>query len=368
MKVCLAGCGVAMPLHMLGLDAIKEAQVVAVCDRDIGKARAAAVRYRVQGVYADVDEMLEKERPDVVHVMTPPPTHRDIGLRALEAGCHLLMEKPTAASVGQCDELIQASAKADRMLCLMHNHLFDPNVHPFRDLAVVEAKTGPLEFVRVAYCLDSDKMKEEGHDDPEHWVHKLPLGIFSEYSPHQLYLALNWLVDVSEADLKMIERDGPFRAKQHVFHASLVGSNALGSITMVDQTDHGFFVIDLLGRRGVLHINMMDLTAVLAREPHVERRLNKILRSCSVGARTISANVANVVRIAVGRLKPRPGHRRLIAAFYNALATGGPPPVSGKEGREVIRVHELLCQSASRHVQPSQHGPQACMRPSVGVP
>ena len=349
MRVCLVGCGVAMRLHMLGIERIDQAEVVAVCDRDIDVAKAAAETYGVQEVYAEVGEMLAKERPDVVHVMTPPRTHRDIGLRALAAGCHVLMEKPMASSVGECNELIRASEKADRMLCVMHNHLFDPNVFPFRDIAAVEAKTGPLEFVRVAYCLDADKIKEERHDDPEHWVHKLPLGVFSEYSPHQLYLALNWLRDVSDAGLQVIEREGPFQAKQHVYHASLAGSNALGSITMVDQTDHGFFVIDLLGRRGVLHINMMDLTAVLEKEPRIERRLNKMLRSCSLGARTIGANVANAARIAVGRLKPRPGHRRLIAAFYEALATGGPSPVSGREGREVIRVHQLLCHGATKH-------------------
>jgi len=343
MKVCLAGCGVALPLHMLGIKGVEEAQVAALCDRDFDRAKAAAAGHGIQEVYADVDEMLEKERPDVVHVTTPPRSHREIGLRALEAGCHVLMEKPMAGSVDECDELIRASEKADRMLCVMHNHLFDPNVFPWRDPDVVEAKIGPLEFVRVVYCLDADKIREEGHDDPDHWVHNLPLGVFSEYSPHQLYLALNWLREVSEAGIEVIERKGRLRARQHVYHASLVGTNALGSITMVDQTDHGFFVVDLLGQRGVLHINMMDLTAVAESEPRIERRLNKMLRSCSLGARTIGANVANAARIAVGRLRPRPGHRRLIAAFYEALATGGPPPVSGAEGREVIRVHALLC-------------------------
>ena len=86
MRVCLAGCGVAMPLQMLGIEGIEEAQVAAVCDRDIDKAKAAAVGHGIQEIYADLDEMLEKERPDAVHVMTPPRTHRDIGLRALEAG------------------------------------------------------------------------------------------------------------------------------------------------------------------------------------------------------------------------------------------------------------------------------------------
>ena len=72
MKVGLVGCGVALPHHMLGLRAVKDGQVVALCDLNRQKAAAASERYSVPGVYNDYGEMLRREQLEVVHVMTPP--------------------------------------------------------------------------------------------------------------------------------------------------------------------------------------------------------------------------------------------------------------------------------------------------------
>ena len=347
MNVALVGCGVALPHHMLGLERVKSARVIAACDTIESAARAAADRCGIQKTYRDFGEMIEKERPDVVHVMTPPATHRDIAVRALGAGCHVLLEKPMALNVAECDQIIRARDESGRMLCMMHNHLFDPNVVPWRDVGAVERVTGPLRLVQVTYCLDSEKIRHEGQHDPAHWVHALPLDVFSEYCPHLLYLALNWIGEVREASLVRLERPGPLPTAQNAFHVGLVGSSAVGSVTMLDQTDYGHFMIDLHGLRGVLHLNMMDLTAVAEVEPNFERRLNKMMKASLTGTRMVGANIANAVRIVLGLLRPRPGHRALIAAFYDALANGTPAPVSGEDGREVIRVHEILCGAAA---------------------
>jgi len=344
-KAALAGCGVALPLHAVGLSQVARAEIVAACDLDRGKAESAAARYSIPRVYTDFDEMLAKERPDVVHVMTPPATHCDLTVKALEAGCHVLVEKPMALTVAACDAMIEASGRCERTLCVMHNHLFDPNVRRFLDRSAVENAVGPLRSVQITYCLDAEKMCAEGHDDPAHWVHQMPLGTLSEQVPHLLYLALNWTGKVSAASVEILEQSGPLPPPHRVYHVRLVGDGALGALVMIDQTEIGEFRIDLHGLRGIVRMNMMDLTAIVEKEPKIERRLNKMVSSCWLGARMIGANAVNALRIAVGRLRPRPGHRRLVRAFYEALASGGEPPVSGEAGREVVRVLELLSAS-----------------------
>jgi predicted dehydrogenase len=63
--------------------------------------RLGNVRIIGAGAYGDLDAMLEERRPDVVHILTPPQSHCELGLAAMRAGCHVLVEKPLAITSGK---------------------------------------------------------------------------------------------------------------------------------------------------------------------------------------------------------------------------------------------------------------------------
>src|SRR5207249_5244046 len=102
-------------------------RVVAGCDPD-SSARAHAAKEWGIPVFESAREMIEKTKPDVVAVCTPPWLHLEHVSLALELGCHVFCEKPLADSLADADAMIQASEKADRTVAI-NNQFPYMNIH-----------------------------------------------------------------------------------------------------------------------------------------------------------------------------------------------------------------------------------------------
>src|SRR5881392_1887384 len=90
-------------------------RVVAVCQRDVAGAKAVADRYGVPHVFARWEEMLERAKPEIVVVATPPHLHRAIAVRAFAAGAHVLCEKPLAMTRADAEAMVDAARRARRV-------------------------------------------------------------------------------------------------------------------------------------------------------------------------------------------------------------------------------------------------------------
>ncbi|MBI2914091.1 MAG: Gfo/Idh/MocA family oxidoreductase [Chloroflexi bacterium] len=116
LKIVIIGAGFAARIvHLPGYKGNDE-PVAAICDLIPERAQSLADQYGIPRVYADWREMIEKERPDVASVCVANALHRDITIAALEAGAHVLCEKPLATSVAEAHEMFDAARKAGRVL------------------------------------------------------------------------------------------------------------------------------------------------------------------------------------------------------------------------------------------------------------
>ena len=105
------------------------------CDLSAEENRARyAPQYPQARFTADFDDLLNDPSLDAVAVATSVPTHHPLGLRALEAGKHVFVEKPLAASVADARELVDAAEAADRRLMVGHLLLFHPALAKVREL------------------------------------------------------------------------------------------------------------------------------------------------------------------------------------------------------------------------------------------
>jgi predicted dehydrogenase len=110
-RVAIIGTGQSIGNHLEALRALQDrAELVAMVDLDGARVRNLAQQHEVPAAYTDADEMLRSEKPDLVHIVTPPATHLPLTLAALQAGAWVLCEKPLCASLAEFDAISAAEA------------------------------------------------------------------------------------------------------------------------------------------------------------------------------------------------------------------------------------------------------------------
>lgn len=122
MRVGLCGLGEIGLHHLAAIRSSPDAELAAVCDLDQQLARRSAGKD--VAVHASVAAMLAVESLDAVDVCLPHFLHREVALQALEAGCHVILEKPMAIDPSACDEIAAAAADRGLRVGVSHNQLF----------------------------------------------------------------------------------------------------------------------------------------------------------------------------------------------------------------------------------------------------
>ena len=122
----IIGCGGIGPTHAGAINQIEGARLEAVADTVAERAEKMAAKYGAERVYADHRALLDDPELDAVCVCTPSGTHADIAIDALEAGRHVVVEKPMDVSVEACDRLIAAEDASGKVLTVISQHRFDP--------------------------------------------------------------------------------------------------------------------------------------------------------------------------------------------------------------------------------------------------
>jgi UDP-N-acetyl-2-amino-2-deoxyglucuronate dehydrogenase len=129
----VVGAGVIGAFHAAAIAMVPDARLVAVTDVDPGRAAAFAGRHGCVAA-PDLDALVGRDDVDVVTVCVPSGLHADVGVRAAEAGRHLVIEKPIDVSLDAADRLIAAAAAAGVTVTVISQHRFDPGLIELRRL------------------------------------------------------------------------------------------------------------------------------------------------------------------------------------------------------------------------------------------
>lgn len=128
-RVGIVGCGgIAKQKHFPALARIGDVDMVTFCDIIPERAKEAAAAYGATDAtwYTDYREMLKKEQPDIVHVLTPNRSHCEITVAALEAGCHVMCEKPMAVTSADAQAMLEAANRTGKKLTIGYQNRFKP--------------------------------------------------------------------------------------------------------------------------------------------------------------------------------------------------------------------------------------------------
>ncbi|MBM3980700.1 MAG: Gfo/Idh/MocA family oxidoreductase [Planctomycetes bacterium] len=189
-RVALVGCGKVAGIHAAALASLPEAELVAVCDISADRAQAFAAKHGGRA-FTDLGALLRDSRPDAVIIGTPHPLHAAATIQAAEAGVHVLVEKPLAASLADCDAMIAAARKGGVTLGVISQRRFYEPVQRMKR-AIDAGKIGkPALGVFIQYSW-----RDAAYYTSDPWRGKWDTeggGVLVNQSPHQLDILL-WLM------------------------------------------------------------------------------------------------------------------------------------------------------------------------------
>jgi nucleoside-diphosphate-sugar epimerase/predicted dehydrogenase len=338
-------------VHISALQEIQGLEIVAVCDRDQWRAREIADLAGSAKAYSDLANLLQEEHPDAVHVLTPPETHAELAIQAMEAGCHVLVEKPMALSLQKADSMIAAARQNQVTLCTNHNYLFNPSIMKARQL-VERGAIGQVVYVNSYYGLSGEGNADAGSASRSHWSWRLPGGAFTDFLPHLIYLQLAFLKKVnSVAGVTVVQEDKEAEPATELT-ALLQGSSASGTMAISMRTKPYAKFVDIYGTKGIIHADLVREVCTIHRHMALPRMLSKLIYNLEDSVQLASGTAINMANVALGRLKNYPGLHRLVCEFYASLQNDREPPVPAEEGRKMVEVLEMVW--AKSQAQPSR--------------
>jgi predicted dehydrogenase len=340
LRVGLVGCGRIARVHRVYLQELPSVELIGVCDTDAA-ARAAFARETNLPEFATVAELIERGKPDVAHILTPPHTHAPLATELLKSGVNVVVEKPLALDTAAADQVIATARRAGRWVTVDHNRWFDPVVQDAAR-AVEYARLGRLVGVEV---FQGAEPGEERPGEQAHWSTRLPGGLLANLASHPLYLMRRFAGPAR--DVRVLARRMPNGQLEEV-RLIADGERALGAVTMSMRAQPFMNRLTLLGTAASLEINLNNMTLIERRPRRLPKLIGKVWPNLSEAAQLSSSTVRNAIAFATGKQRFYPGIGRHLAALYASVSQGGEPPVSAAEGRDVVAWYdEILSQSAA---------------------
>lgn len=176
-KLAVVGYGYWGPNIVRNVMERPELELWGLCEMNPERVEKFSARYPGVRTSADFDEVLADPAVDAVSIATPPATHYPLVKRALEAGKHVLVEKPLATNTVEAEELQALALSKGLILMPGHTFLYSPAVNKVRELIV----SGELGEV---YFITSSRMNLGIYQ---------PDGVVNDLAPHDLSILLYWL-------------------------------------------------------------------------------------------------------------------------------------------------------------------------------
>jgi len=340
LRAAIVGCGlIAQEKHIPAFSKCgKKVKIAALCDVDEALLKNVSRRFNVRKTYTKFDEMLDSEQLDLIDICTPPQTHAEMAVKALNKNIHVLVEKPMALSPSECDAMIEASTKNGRKLCIIHNQIAKKGFQKVKSL-IAGGKIGDFVGMNIFFSTPVDFMTSQ----KDHWVHKLPAGALDETGPHAVYLSLAFLKNVNKAQVVARKQLAEYPwSKFEDYRINLIGENGISSIALIYSSNQQFSEVVILGTEGVIKYDCLSSDAVLYRRNSI--------KPCSVGLSLLGEGIQKLKNVTLKTFQLlsgnyKNGQRLIIEGFLDCILNDTDPPVTAAEGKDAVRVMEMITEN-----------------------
>lgn len=358
LRVAIVGCGKIADGHIEEIQKMPAAaKVVAACDREILMAEQIAVRHGLPAHYDDLDQLLTREKPEVVHITTPPESHLPLAIQCLDAGAHVYVEKPLAPTLADGKRLVEHALATKKKLTIGYSYLFDPPALTMRDL-VRHGVLGDPVHVESFYGYNlSGPFGAAIMGDGDHWVHRLPGKLAHNNLDHVLYKLPELLPDERPEEEVMADPLGDLRVIAHGFsrrqkrygdarddlvdelRLTILGGGLSFQGTFschIEPTGH---FARVYGTKNILHVDYVKRTVTLDAQSKLPSALGRLWPAFDQGAQYLREAGKNLLRFARSDFHYFSGMNRLFGMFYESIRTGAPPPIPY---RDILRIAAIM--------------------------
>ncbi|SFN00140.1 NAD-dependent epimerase/dehydratase family protein [Dokdonella immobilis] len=342
LRVAVVGAGYVASHHLAALKRLDFVELVGICDTNLEAAEALARRFGIGQVASDLAG-LAAARPQVVHVLTPPASHATLAMQALDMGCGVLVEKPMADSVAECEAMIEKARERGLILGVNHSDLLDPVV--MRALEAVRAG-------RIGEVISVDILRSSEY--PAYAGGRLPAQVaqgsypFRDLGVHGLYTLEAFLGPLSDlrVDFQASGRDPDLQFDE--WQARVSGERGYGRMLLSWNARPMESRLVVRGSAGIIEVDrflqIVRIHRVLPGPKFIGIVLNTVLSAMADCFRV----PWNVLRFATGLLKPSPGIQKGAADFAIAARDNSKPPFDGAAALRVIALLEPACAEPDR--------------------
>ncbi len=344
-RTAIIGCGKVGHIHAAALSRLPESRFAAVCDSSFERAEAFARQYGTPKAFADPEEMLGSG-VEAVLLCTPHPLHARHAVLAAERGVHVLVEKPLAASLADCDRMIAAARDAGTKLgVISQRRLFEPVQ---RMKAAIDAGKIGRPVLGTFLMLS---WRDEAYYRSDPWRGKWDAeggGVLVNQSPHQLDI-LQWLMGpIEEISGYWGNLNHPFVEVEDTALAMIRFQNGgLGSIvTSLSQKPGIYTKVHIHGSNGASVGVQTDsgATFVAGMSEIAAPPLNDLWTV--PGEEGLLAAFEAEDRARFREIDAtRHYHELQIGDFLRAIVDGRDPMVTGEQGRVVVEMFAAIYQS-----------------------
>lgn len=344
MKTALIGAGQIARQHLACLKTLPNAKLAAVCDLSAATAEATAERFEIGAWFTDHRVMLNTVRPDVVHITTPPTSHFQLAMDSLDAGAHVILEKPATCTFGELETLADRAHSGGRALIEDYNYLY--NAAPQKILELVRSgEFGAVTHVDIVISLNI--LGPDGFADPNspHPALKLSGGAIADFLPHLASLA-HMFIGAHKSAHAVWNKRAASPLPYDEFRAVVDGERATASLCFSSNSQPDAFWLRVYGERMFASANLFETRLTFDGPRNVPKPLRPFFSGLEEGKKIRRAALATLLRKFKGP-GAYEGLWELLRRTYLALNAGTEPPITIAQIMEVNRMIEALKPEAS---------------------
>jgi predicted dehydrogenase/nucleoside-diphosphate-sugar epimerase len=330
LRVAIVGSGKMAVNHARAVASCSiPARVVAVADpSEIALAAMRSVAPDAKQ-FASLTELLAAGGVDVVHICTPPASHVPLAIEALEAGRHIYVEKPFAESSRDAERILGIAKDRGLKVAAGHQLLHEK---PTRVAAELLPSLGRISHIESYFSFRTVRRVPGG---------RVPLASdlqLLDILPHPVYLLLHFLNLSGAGRPELLALD---IGEGGTVHALIKQGHLTGSLVVTLEGRPVESYMRIVGTNGALHADYIRGTVQRQIGPGTSG-IDKVLSPFRIAEQLIFGTTAALGARAMNRQRSYPGLVELFDAFYGAVQTGGPSPVTNENILETTRLCEQV--------------------------